>query len=114
MNKELKETYNISLRMLAEKKYIPHNAAKCAQKNFKRNISEAKLLRTLDYLEKKKYNSPTLVKLSEIFRENTFTRVKEIKPIIDGENIYNLESSENESCIIGTGQIYIKNNEIKE
>ncbi len=109
LDKKMKEQYGISLRMLAEQQKIPHMAAKCAQENNLKNLSEGNLLKTLDYLKKQNYKTPTIEKL-QIFENNTFTRVKEIKKNNNQENIYNLSIADNNSYIAGIGHIYIKKN----
>ena len=75
LNKELKENFGISLRMLSEKGKIPYIAARCAQQNSTMNISEGKMLDTLNFLRKKEYITPVVIKLLNMFERNTFTRV---------------------------------------
>ncbi len=109
MNVELKENYAISLRMLSEKGKIPYIAARCAQKNSTMNISEGKLLDTLSFLIKKKYNTPVVEKLWMKFAKNTFTKVKSIEFNNENNNIYDLTVPFYEIFTSGIGQIYIKN-----
>ena len=109
LNTELKEKYNRSLRMLVEKKKIPSMAARCAQDNNMKNISENNLLKTLNYLEKNHYRTPTMEKLSKTFHNNTFTKVKKIEKNLKQDNIYHLSIPKNKNYIAGIGQIYIKN-----
>ncbi len=107
LDNEMKEKYGISLRMLVEKQKIPHMVARCAQENNLKNLSEGNLLKTLDYLKKQNYKTPTIEKL-KIFENNTLTRVNKIEKNNNQENIYNLSIADNNSYIAGIGHIYIK------
>ncbi|MFX1570978.1 MAG: LAGLIDADG family homing endonuclease, partial [Promethearchaeota archaeon] len=90
INEEMKRMYKISLRMLAERKNIPFIAAKCSQEQFKKNISEYRLLKTLKYLIQNDYKTLTTMKLWEIFSKFTFTRVKEVEINCEHINAYKL------------------------
>ena len=113
INLELKGEYNISLRMLSEKGKVPNIAYKCAQKNNKINISESKMLDTLDFLRKKGYKTPVVNKLWNLLAKHTFTKVKTIKTSNEIENVYDLSVPFYGVYIAGIGQIYVKNHVLK-
>jgi intein/homing endonuclease len=107
LNTELKDKYKISLRMLVEKKYIPTMAAKCAQENNKKNISEGNLLKTLDFLQSSGFITPTINKLRLIFENYTFTKVKAIEFNHIINNIYCLSIPHSSVYLLGIGQIFV-------
>ncbi len=107
LNLELKDLHNISLRMLSEKKKVPYIAARCAQKNSTMNISEAKMLETLDFLKKRGYITPVVNKLFNIFEKHTFTKIKTVETNNELNYVYNLLIQYNGIYIAGIGQIYI-------
>jgi len=109
LNIELKENYGISLRMLSEKGKIPNIAYKCAQQNSTMNISESKLLDTLNFLIKKKHITPTSIKLWNLFERNTFTKIKKIEVNDEFDSVYYLSVPFYDVYIAGIGQIYFKN-----
>ena len=109
LNVELKENYGLSLRMLSEKGNIPYIAARCAQQNSTMNISESKMLDTLDFLIINGYTPPVVNKLWKIFAKNTFTKVKSIEISNEINTIYDLFVPFYGIYIAGIGQIYVKN-----
>ena len=106
INGEMKEKYKISLRMLVERKKIPNMAAKCAQANNKKNISEFRLLKTLKYLIQKDYITPTVKKLWKIFNKYTFTKVKEVEINYESNRNHKLFCPYHGIHIIGIGHIF--------
>ncbi|KKM99698.1 hypothetical protein LCGC14_1145240 [marine sediment metagenome] len=107
INEEMKRIYNLSLRMLVERKKIPFIAAKCSQEQYKKNISGNKLLKTLKYLIQNDYKTPTIKKLWKIFSKFTFTRVKEVEINYKQNKAFKLIDSYHGIYIAGTGQIFI-------
>jgi len=107
LNNELKDKYNLSLRMLVEKKHIPNIAAKCAQENNYKNISEGNLLKTLDFLQSSGYMTPIIDKLCKIFEKYTFTNVKTVDVNNKLDNIYYLSIPYSRMYILGIGQIFV-------
>lgn len=107
LNNELKETYSLSLRMLSERKKIPYIAARCAQQKSTVNISEIKMLETIEFLKKSGYLTPIVSKLCNIFEYHTFTKVKTIEINYEFNNVYNLSFPYPGIYIAGIGQIYI-------
>ncbi len=109
LNAELKENYGISLRMLSEKGKIPYIAARCAQQNSTMNISEGKMLDTLNFLILNGYITPVVNKLWNLFAKNTFTKVKSIEINNEIDKIYDLSVPFYGIYLAGIGQIYVKN-----
>ncbi len=107
LNIELKDKYKLSLRMLVEKKHIPNMAAKCAQENNIRNMSEGNLLKTLDFLHSSGYITPIVNKLCKIFENYTFTNVKTVEINYKLDNVYYLPIPYSRMFILGIGQIFV-------
>lgn len=107
LNTDLKDKYNISLRMLVEKKHIPNIAAKCAQENNHNNISEGNLLKTLNFLQSSGYITPVINKLCKIFENYTFTNVKIVEVNYKLDNVYRLSVPYPRMYILGIGQIFV-------
>lgn len=108
LNIELKNKYKLSLRMLVEKKLIPNMAAKCAQTNNNKNISEGNLLKTLDFLQSSGYITPIIGKLCNIFENYTFTKIKTVEVNYKFDNNYYLSVPYSKMYILGIGQIFVK------
>jgi hypothetical protein len=108
LNIELKNKYKLSLRMLVEKKLIPNMAAKCAQTNNNKNISEGNLLKTLDFLQSNGYITPIVSKLCYIFENYTFTKIKTVEVNYKFDNNYYLSVPYSNMYILGIGQIFVK------
>ena len=109
INKELKDRYKISLRMLVERKKIPYIAAKCAQSQNRKNISEYKLIKTLKYLIQNNYTTQTVKKLWQIFSKFTFTTIKKVNLNNSQNKGYNLIVPYCGIYISGIGQIFVNN-----
>jgi len=109
LNIELKEKYDLSLRMLSEKGKIPYIAARCAQKNSTMNISESKMLDTLNFLRKNGFNTSLVNKLWNLFAKYTFTKVKSIEISNEIDDVYDLSVPFYGIYLAGIGQIYVKN-----
>lgn len=107
LNIELKDKYYLSLRMLVEKKHIPNIAAKCAQENNHKNISEGNLLKTLDFLQSSGYMTPIINKLCKIFENYTFTNVKTVEVNNKLDDIYYLSIPYSRMYLLGIGQIFV-------
>ena len=90
-----------------EKKHIPNIAAKCAQENNEKNISEGNLLKTLDFLQSSGYITPIINKLIKIFENYTFTNVKTVEVNYKLGNIYYLSIPYSRMYLLGIGQIFV-------
>ena len=111
INKELKESYVLSLRKLSEKGKIPYISARCSQNNCKTNISEAKALETLNFLKKNDYITNGVNKLCNIFEKHTITKVKAIEINNELDNAYDISIPYPGMYLAGIGQIYCAKNE---
>lgn len=107
LNAELKDKYNQSLRMLVDKNRIPNIAAKCAQQNNNKNISEGNLLKTLDFLQSSGYITPIINKLCKIFENYTLTNVKAVEVNNKLDNTYCLSIPYSRVYLLGIGQIFV-------
>ena len=113
LNLELQKMRGISLRDLSNKGIIPKNALHIAtQLKRKTNLSEVLLLKTLDGLKNEKISTPLVEKLENIFRNNTFTRIKKIRSSKIPKTSY-IISVEGLGYCSGTAFIYVKSKKIK-
>lgn len=110
INLELQKRYGISLRDLYRKGIIPKNAVHVAtQIKRKTNLSEVLLLKTLDGLKKHNYMTPLAKKMEQIFRKNTFTKIKKIGCSETSNESYKISVDGLGYCS-GTSFIYVKTN----
>ena len=113
LNLELQKIYGISLRELANKGKIPKNAAHIAtQIKRKTNLSEVLLLKTLDGLKNKELVTPLVKKLEQVFRKNTFTRIKKIRSSKTNNQTYKIVVDGIGYCS-GTAFVYVKSKDNK-
>ncbi len=111
LNLELQKKHRISLRDLSNKGVVPKNAHHIAtQIKRKTNLSEVLLLKTLDGLKKKNKMTPLAKKLEQVFRTNTFTKIKKIKSSKPPKETYNI-SVEGLGHCSGTAFVYFKSQE---
>ncbi|MBY8992473.1 MAG: hypothetical protein KGD58_17130 [Candidatus Lokiarchaeota archaeon] len=111
LNLELQKMYGISLRELSNRGIIPKNAQHIAtQLKRKTNLSEVLLLKTLDGLRNEKLLTPLVKKLEQVFRKNTFTRIKKIISSKTPNNSYNISVDGIGYCS-GTAFVYVKSEE---
>jgi len=111
LNLELQNMYGISLRELSNRGIIPKNAQHIAtQLKRKTNLSEVLLLKTLDGLRNEKLLTPLVKKLEQVFRKNTFTRIKKIISSKTPNNSYNISVDGIGYCS-GTVFVYVKSEE---
>ncbi len=105
---ELQDRYSISLRDLLKNGIIPKNAVYVATQIIRKtNLSEVLLLRTLDGLKKSNIITPLSKRMENVFRNNTFTKIKGIIPSKISSNSYNLFVDGIGYCS-GTSFIYVK------
>jgi len=108
LNLELQKIYGISLRDLSKNAVIPKNAVYVATQITRRtNLSEVLLLKTLEGLKRSNKMTPLAKKMENVFRKNTFTKIKRIIPSKISSNSYNLFVDGIGYCS-GTSFIYVK------
>jgi len=113
LNFELQKKYGISLRELSNKGIIPKNAQHIAtQLKRKTNLSEVLLLKTLDGLRNEELLTPLVKKLEQVFRKNTFTRIKKIRSSKTNNQTYKIFVDGIGYCS-GTAFIYVKSKDNK-
>ncbi len=111
LNLELQKIYDISLRDLSKNGVIPKNAVYVAtQITRKTNLSEVLLLKTLEGLKRSNKMTPLAKKMENVFRKNTFTKIKRIIPSKISSNSYNI-SVDGKGYCSGTSFIYVKSEE---
>jgi hypothetical protein len=86
---------------------LPYIAARCAQQNSLMNISEGKMLDTVNFLKKKGYNTPIVNQLYSIFSNYTFTRVRKVEMDSEITDNYRLLTSFCGFYIAGIGHIFV-------
>lgn len=108
LNLELQKRYGISLRDLYRKGIIPKNAVHVAtQIKRKTNLSEVLFLKTLDGLKKHNYMTPLAKKMEQIFRKNTFTKIKKVRHSKVSSDTYKI-SVEGLGYCSGTCFVFVK------
>ena len=111
LNLELQKIYDISMRELSKNGIIPKNAQHIAiQLKRKTNLSEVLLLKTLDGLKNEELVTPLVKKLEQVFRKNTFTRIKKIRSSKTNNQTYKIVVDGIGYCS-GTAFVYIKSEE---
>ena len=111
LNLELQKIYGISLRDLSKNAVIPKNAVYVATQITRRtNLSEVLLLKTLEGLKRSNKMTPLAKKMENVFRKNTFTKIKRIIPSKISSNSYNI-SVDGKGYCSGTSFIYVKSEE---
>ncbi len=114
LNFELQERYSISLRELSKMEIIPQNAVHVAtQLKRNTNLSEILLLKTLDGLKKENYMTSLGEKMEQVFRKNTFTKIKKIRSSKTSRNTYKISVDGLGYCS-GTAFAYVKTEESME
>ena len=113
LNLELQKMYDISLRELSNRGIIPKNAQHIAtQLKRKTNLSEVLLLKTLDGLRNEELMTPLVKKLEQVFRKNTFTRIKKIRSSKTNNQTYKIVVDGIGYCS-GTAFVYVKSKDNK-
>ena len=111
LNTELQIMHGISLDQLDEMGIVPKNAYHVATQVTRRtNLSEVLLLKTLDGLKKHEYMTPLAHKMERVFRQNTFTEVKQIRKLKKGD-FYKITVDGLGYCC-GTSFVYVKSEKI--
>lgn len=108
LNLELQKEYCVSLRDLYRNGFVPKGAVNIAtQIKRKTNLSEVLLLKTLDGLKKSGNMTSLANRMEQVFRKNSFTKIKDIKPKKNCSDTYKISVDGLGYCS-GTVFAYVK------